>query len=624
MPTETGEGGFEVPDANDPYEFLLQFAEKVGTDLEGEIRAKNHDPRKIEHSICDIIDNSIDAGATKVEITIAPQSTYISDDGTIEENDFLYLKDNGKGIESENLRNIIRFYNNRDYQWWELGSFGIGLKDSLLAHGKEITVVSKAEGCEDFAWLKLSTAMARKDGENWVLVHSEVVGEALPEELRTFAFEQAISDINNMEKGTIVILENTHRSLLDGRQDDDEDDERLAGIQMEDTLKEWIALTFSDYLEGIDIGPRTKENPIEISLNGNPIIPLDPFMKNQVGIGDFNGQQGTFVEGYPFTYNGMDFHINRYILPNEAERASRIPGHDDRMITATRRGNPRLQGIYIKRNGRILDGPWNDSWRFLGHGMGYSHNTNCRWELILPSSSIEDFDLVTPDKREVDLSAMVSDLRIANREKIQWHEQDEFPYGPRKTGEPSAKEAQYNHRGRSRNNSNDIILICQHEGCNERRIPFTSEYCEAHQIPLCAICRQPVPLNSDGWCQTCVQSICINEDCNALKIQNSDLCLACSQPECTIEECSNLQLVQSEYCSEHEASVCLWVDCREQRTNGFNVCRNHRSIQLGNHTVELCSEDRSASLLTIDGSLIKININNPEYISLKGLLSTEG
>ena len=67
-----------MPDANDPYEFLLQFAEKVGTDLEGEIRAKNHDPRKIEHSICDIIDNSIDAGATKVEITIAPQSTYIS------------------------------------------------------------------------------------------------------------------------------------------------------------------------------------------------------------------------------------------------------------------------------------------------------------------------------------------------------------------------------------------------------------------------------------------------------------------------------------------------------------------------------------------------------------------
>ena len=107
---------------SDPYDILMPFIEEVVTDLEGEITAKNHDPRKIEHSICDIIDNSIDAGASEIEITIGAQETYLSETGEIAENDFLYLKDNGKGIKPENLRKIITFYNKREYEWWECRS----------------------------------------------------------------------------------------------------------------------------------------------------------------------------------------------------------------------------------------------------------------------------------------------------------------------------------------------------------------------------------------------------------------------------------------------------------------------------------------------------------------------
>ena len=302
-----------------------------------------------------------------------------------------------------------------------------------------------------------------------------------------------------MQNGTIIILEHTHSNLLDPRPEDEESDEGVTGITMEDTLSEWIALTFCDYLTGIDIGPRKKEVPLKITLNGNEIAPLDPFMVSEIGKGPFDGQQGTLMAEYEFEHDGMDIVVNRYILPNEAERERRKPGIDHRMVTATRRGNPKLQGIYIKRNGRVLDGPWKDMWRFQLHGMGYSHHTNCRWELILPSEAISRFELVTPDKREVDLSGMASKLRKANREKIRWHPQDENPYGPRKEGEKTTPTAQYNQRGRARNNSNDLIRICAETNCGERCVPYSNEYCEVHDLPTCQDCNQPRPTNSrDG------------------------------------------------------------------------------------------------------------------------------
>ena len=142
---------------NDPYEQLLEFTEELQRNLAGEIRAKNHDPRKIEHSICDIIDNSIDAGAGEIEITISEQDTFLPERGGVVSNDFMYFKDDGVGIDAEKLREIISFYAEREYNEWELGSFGIGLKDSLLAHGKEITVFSKILGVAP-AWVRLSTA----------------------------------------------------------------------------------------------------------------------------------------------------------------------------------------------------------------------------------------------------------------------------------------------------------------------------------------------------------------------------------------------------------------------------------------------------------------------------------
>jgi hypothetical protein len=608
-----------MPD--DPYEQLVEFTEELPRNLRGEIRAKNHDPRKIEHSICDIIDNSIDAGASKIEITISYQDTFLPERGGVFRNDFMYLKDDGKGIRSEKLRQIISFYAERDYNPWELGSFGIGLKDSLLAHGNEITVFSKKVD-EDPAWVRLSTTLAKKNGKDWVIVHSDRIGDNIPEELLTDAFVQAQQEISEMRRGTIIILEHTHSNLLDPRTEDEEGDEDVSGITMEDTLSEWIAMTFSDYLAGIDIGERKKESPLKISLNGNEIKPLDPFMVAEIGKGDFDGQQGTLLAEYEFNHDGMDIKLNRYILPNEVERERRNPGFDTRMITATRRGNPKLQGIYIKRNGRILDGPWKDMWRFQNHGMGYSHNTNCRWELILPPDAIERFELVTPDKREVDLSEMAATLRTANREKITWHPQDLYAYGQTRGGEATTPTAQYNHRGRARNNSNDLIKICAAANCGKRCIPYTNDYCEEHTRPKCQICNQPKPINSDGWCQDCVNSVCSTEGCDNLKIQSTDLCRSCSQPECVVVGCENLQLVHLTVCQSHSQTVCAWPDCNNQFANGLKVCEEHNSQLIEGVNYTIISEDSNQPLIQKNDDGFVINLGNPQIENLLKLLNS--
>lgn len=604
----------------DPYDHLLEFTEDLQRNLRGEIRAKNHDPRKIEHTICDIIDNSIDAGASKIEITISDQNTFLPERGGVFRNDFMYIKDDGVGIDAEKLRQIISFYAEREYKPWELGSFGIGLKDALLAHGSEITVFSKKSD-EAPAWVRLSTALAQKNGE-WVLLHSDKIRENVPEELQTDAFVQALEDIRGMQHGTVIILEHTHSNLLDSRVEDEEDDASITGITMEDTLSEWIALTFCDYLTGIELGPRRKEVPLKISLNGNEITPLDPFMISEVGKGPFDGQQGTLMAKYEFEHDGMDIIVNRYILPNKAERQRRQPGIDDRMISATRRGTMRLQGIYIKRNGRVLDGPWTDMWRFLGDGMGFNHHTNCRWELILPSESISRFELVTPDKREVNLSGMVTKLRAANREQIQWHPQDKYPYGPNVKGEKTTPTAQYNHRGRAKNNSNDLIRICAETNCGERCIPYSNEYCEEHNIPTCQVCNQPKPTNSEGWCEDCIQALCSTEGCNNLKIQSSDLCRSCSQPECKVDGCENLQQIHSTVCLSHSQSVCAWSGCEKQMENGLKVCAEHNSLVLDGliYTISADTPDMPLIDSTDDGFVL--NLGNPQFQELLRLINS--
>lgn len=92
---------------------------------------------RIEQSIADLIDNSIDAKATKVLVRfIRMKGRLVS----------LCIADNGHGMTEESIDLAMQFARKRDYAKNELGMFGVGLKTASLSQATSLTVLSRHRG----------------------------------------------------------------------------------------------------------------------------------------------------------------------------------------------------------------------------------------------------------------------------------------------------------------------------------------------------------------------------------------------------------------------------------------------------------------------------------------------
>jgi len=325
-------------------------------------------------------------------------------------------------------------------------------------------------------------------------------------------------------------------------------------------------------------------------------------MKSEIGRGPFEGQQGTLSASYPFEYSGLQCVFNQYILPNNNEREIRIPGHDNRMKRATKQQIVNLQGIYIKRNGRILDGPWNGMWRREGMGMSTSHHTVARWELVLPPDAVNFPELVPPDKSRVSLLGMLREIRLANRVKRRWHPEDEEAY---RGG--NHDDLQFNQRARVRQNSHDLIETCNQEGCNVR--VNNQEFCDAHTVNRCQLC--DIILEQGTICENCSEAICVEIDCNGIRIEGSERCITCDQPECIVAGCTSLQQVTGHYCAFHAANVCNFPGgCESQSIDGFSRCQEHMELDFSDTRIIITTE---GPLFNVESDNLTINIEHDDF-----------
>ncbi|MFD7985478.1 ATP-binding protein [Kitasatospora indigofera] len=104
------------------------------------------DPRAIQglgrsHSLptalADLVDNSIDAHASRVLIRLVRSSGRLSS---------LYVVDDGEGMSPEQIDVAMTIGGRRHYQTGDLGRFGIGLQAASLSQAASLTVMSRAEG----------------------------------------------------------------------------------------------------------------------------------------------------------------------------------------------------------------------------------------------------------------------------------------------------------------------------------------------------------------------------------------------------------------------------------------------------------------------------------------------
>ena len=267
----------------------------------------------LDTALADIIDNSITAGASRVEI--------LAD--TLGEEPALGILDNGRGMSENELINAMRLgsrnpLENRDKE--DLGRFGLGLKTASFSQCRKLTVLTRKEGKLAGAIWDLDRLAATN---SWQII---LIGE-----------ESSVRWKDRLEHdGTLVVWEKPDR-LVSGVVHDSVVRIRHINAAISQAERH-LRMVFHRYME--------RSKPLRIVLNGRELIPLDPFASKHPKV-QLDPEE-------ILSLNGMTVRIRSVTLPHHKEMTEsewdKIGGPE---------GHLKSQGFYIYRGDRlIISGGW--------------------------------------------------------------------------------------------------------------------------------------------------------------------------------------------------------------------------------------------------------------------------
>lgn len=193
-------------------------------------------------ALADIVDNSISAGSTLIQILIPPDETLA-----------ISVVDNGRGLPRDELLEAMRLGSANPKELREqtdLGRFGLGMKTASFSQCRRLTVVSRcSQSTSGFIW-DLDDVVAN---DSW-----RVSGVDQYDNLQGF---DLLGD-----SGTLVLWEKLDR-LTDNLGGGKPDVSRIV-----DDAIDHLSLVFHRYLSG-EIGIKR----VVITVNNRKLEPIDPF-----------------------------------------------------------------------------------------------------------------------------------------------------------------------------------------------------------------------------------------------------------------------------------------------------------------------------------------------------------
>lgn len=274
-------------------------------------------------AVADLIDNSIEAGASLVEIDVE----FDGDDSWVR------IADNGKGMTPAELREAMRYGVERKYEKEALGKFGLGLKTASLSQCQRLSVASRTN--PDRADI---TAYC------WDLAHIEKTDrwEIIP--LVRNYLNPAIRDPLKKSTGTVVLWQRLDRILGYKQPYGEMARKRLLSLCRD--MEKHLAMVFHRFLSGAI--PKKK---IKILINGNPINPWDPFVSSEKKTKELSPVI------LNIEHDGVSgvIKLEPYVLPHQDDFSSQ-----DAFRQASGPANwNQQQGFYIYRAGRLIQsGGW--------------------------------------------------------------------------------------------------------------------------------------------------------------------------------------------------------------------------------------------------------------------------
>lgn len=261
-------------------------------------------------ALADIIDNSISADATTVDI----QFNWNGKSSNI------YILDNGRGMSDVELESAMTMGDKNPLDArssHDLGRFGMGLKTASFSQCKRLTVASSKDGSTSCLRWDLDLLSANPN-MGWMLIEGPAAGS-----------EELPARLGSLEHGTIVIWEVLDRIVTDGFTVDD-----FLNL-MEENVERHLAMVFHRLLEGSR--PR-----LHMNLNGRRIEPWDPFMSGHPA------KPWTSPVQRHHTSCG-DIEVQCHVLPHRDKLTEQ-----EYEVSAGPAGWNAQQGFYVYRNLRLL------------------------------------------------------------------------------------------------------------------------------------------------------------------------------------------------------------------------------------------------------------------------------
>jgi hypothetical protein len=281
-----------------------------------EALGRNH---SIQTALADLVDNSIDAGATRVLIRFIQHGAQLRS---------LYVIDNGKGMPPDGIDTAMTLGGRRTYATGELGHFGMGLKAASFSQAATLGVFSRAAG---------HSAVGRR----WSLATGirNFRCDVVPEGFSASELDRTWHlDLSN--SGTVIRWDNV--GAFPAASNEARTEEYLHGAISQ--IQSHLGLTFHRLIKqiGIDISIDVEHVDGEDTGLVHKVTALDPF------------GYAESLPGWPRTLtsqaaSGRRLALHCHIWPKASQTPEyRLPG-----------GADRRQGLYFYRAGRLIQaGGW--------------------------------------------------------------------------------------------------------------------------------------------------------------------------------------------------------------------------------------------------------------------------
>lgn len=257
-------------------------------------------------AISDLIDNSLDANATNVNVEINLDSKRES---------YIMIADDGVGMDEETLGQALRLgsVTHRNIES-DLGRFGMGMVTASISIAKRIEVFTKQQGQPMLTSIMDLDEMAKNNNFN-------VYRESSTSEEIEFAKLQGLD-----ESGTVLVLRKCDKLTKPGI------------IEFKDSLKKEIGETYRYFLR----------SGKKIMVNGELVEIVDPMWTDGALVEEYKQKSEIFSdERYEIKIDGTDkketFAVKIYVLPQF-----------DRSIMKKLKVGIKNQGFYVLRNYRQI------------------------------------------------------------------------------------------------------------------------------------------------------------------------------------------------------------------------------------------------------------------------------